>query len=683
MVRRVLVISLTIFALAGRVQADPVSTEERPIILTSDLRHRQLGREVDVLEDASGQLTIHDVKSGSARLRFRPGSSDVLSFGFTHSTYWIRARLENRSNENLWFLQVAFPLIDHIELFEEERLVSQTGTQFPFSTRDMEHRTFVYKIKPASTTYYLRVQNEDSMQIPLAVWSPEAFHSADHDEQMALGAYYGILIVMAAYNLFLFLSLRERGYFYYVIYITVFGFFLFSQYGFAYEYLWPNWTTLARKMNPVLAGALEASTLIFTRHFLNTRAHAPRLDQVITVLIYLACLASPLALFLNLTHSAVMVVCLGLAASKCALVAGSLSLRAGFRPARYYMTAFLLLIVGAVLYALKTFGAIPVTFVSQYGMQLGSALEVTLLSLGLADRMNIMRRQTETAQRQLLEEKSHSLERQTDLTRAYARMVPGEFLGILGRNSILEVKLGDSVQKTMTVLFSDIRSFTELSETMTPRENFDFLNSYLRRMNPIIQRNGGSIDKYIGDAIMALFPQSPEGAVRAAVEMQKALHEFNLHREERGFRPISIGIGIHTGNLMFGTIGGDERMEVTVISDAVNQASRMEGLTKAYGVGTIISETTFRELANPQDYSLRLLGSFSMKGKSNNVTLLEILDGLPAAEFELRKSTRSDFEHGVFSHLNGQLEEARSYFGKVLAVNPLDEAAKYYVSICK
>ncbi|MBL8022078.1 MAG: adenylate cyclase [Leptospirales bacterium] len=647
------------------------------------MNRQELGRDVDFLEDPAGTLSIEDILREAQQERFQPGLSDVLSFGFTRSTYWVRFKCENRSERDRWFLQIAFPLIDRVELFEEGTLLTQTGMKLPFASRPVAHRTFVFPLKPETTTYYLRIQNEDSMQIPLVLWSPDAFHAWDHNEQMVFGVYYGIVLVMAAYNLFLFISLREIGYFYYVIYITVFGLFLFAQYGYAYEYFWPTWTSIARKLNPVLAGALEASTLIFTRHFLNIRENAPRLDRVFRFLILITCLASPLALILNLIHGAVMVVFLGLAASVSALIAGTLSLRAGFRPARYYVTAFLLLIFGAVLYALKTFGAIPVTFVSQYGMQFGSALEVTLLSLGLADRMNILRQETERAQKQLISEKTHSLDVQTSLTRAYARMVPGEFLKILGRSSILDVRPGDSVQKTMTVLFSDIRSFTELSETMTPRENFDFLNSYLRRMNPIVQRNGGSIDKYIGDAIMALFPESPEGAVRAAVEMQRELHSFNEHRLAQGFRLVKIGIGIHTGNLMFGTIGGEDRMEVTVISDAVNQASRMEGLTKTYGVGIVISESTFRELRNPEEYSFRMLGSFSVKGKSNQVTMLEILDGLPENEFQLRRDTRSDFEHGVFNHLNGDTSSALSYFEKVLVVNPGDEAARYYVALCK
>ncbi len=138
--------------------------------------------------------------------------------------------------------------------------------------------------------------------------------------------------------------------------------------------------------------------------------------------------------------------------------------------------------------------------------------------------------------------------------------------------------MGDHVQREMTVFFSDIRDFTTLSETMTPQENFDFLNSYLRRATPIIRTNHGFIDKYIGDAIMALFPREPADALQSAVELQRDLVDYNQGRKKAGYKPVRVGIGLHCGELILGTIGEEERMQTTVIADAVNVASRIEGL---------------------------------------------------------------------------------------------------------
>jgi signal transduction histidine kinase/DNA-binding response OmpR family regulator len=181
---------------------------------------------------------------------------------------------------------------------------------------------------------------------------------------------------------------------------------------------------------------------------------------------------------------------------------------------------------------------------------------------------------------------------------AYNRFVPHEFLQFLEKESIVEVRLGDYVQKEMTIMFSDVRSFTSLSEKMTPKENFDFLNMFLGGVGPCIREHRGFIDKYLGDGIMALFPESPVDAVEAALAMQVQLDEFNTHRATEGYPPIKIGIGLHTGSLILGTIGEEKRMEGTVISDAVNLASRLEGLTKWYGCTLIISEQTLKALGS-------------------------------------------------------------------------------------
>ena len=169
------------------------------------------------------------------------------------------------------------------------------------------------------------------------------------------------------------------------------------------------------------------------------------------------------------------------------------------------------------------------------------------------------------------------------------------FLKTLGRESILDVSLGDQVEKNVTVFFSDIRDYTSLSEQLTPQQNFLFLNNYLGRVGPIIKTNRGFVNQYYGDGIMALFMDansginSPKDSVLAALEMHRELYQYNQERIEKNRIPINIGIGIHTGPLMLGVIGDEKRMDVGVVSDAVNTAARMEGLTKHYGSTTIVS----------------------------------------------------------------------------------------------
>ncbi|CAA6821311.1 MAG: Adenylate cyclase (EC, partial [uncultured Thiotrichaceae bacterium] len=213
------------------------------------------------------------------------------------------------------------------------------------------------------------------------------------------------------------------------------------------------------------------------------------------------------------------------------------------------------------------------------------------------------------------------------LTQAYERFVPAEFLANLKQDDIVDVQLGDFTQQTMSVLFADIRTFASMSENMTPQETFTFLNAYLGRMEPAINDNNGFIDKYVGDEIMALFADNANDAVNAGLSMLNRLNEYNTERLNKGYSRVKIGIGINTGELMLGTIGARNRMEGTVISDAVNLASRIERLTRSYNTTFLISEHTLKALDKPEQYNIRFVDRVQVEGKKELVAIYEVFDG--------------------------------------------------------
>lgn len=283
------------------------------------------------------------------------------------------------------------------------------------------------------------------------------------------------------------------------------------------------------------------------------------------------------------------------------------------------------------------------------------------------------------------------------INQAWERFVPRQFLQLLNKNSIADVKLGDAVQKEMSVLFADIRSFTSLSETMTPEDNFRFINSYLSVMEPAIRRHNGFIDKYIGDAIMALFGGSLEensseperenltadDAVRAGIEMLYQLREYNQGRQRAGYKPIEIGIGINTGLLMLGTVGGHNRMDGTVISDAVNLAARIENLTKNYGVSLLISHRTFSQLQDPNAYAIRIVDRVKVKGKSDLVSVFEVFDADGDEGKEKKLKTRENFERGLLLFRLGDWAGAYALFEFCLKIYPSDSVALFYQRHCQ
>ena len=268
------------------------------------------------------------------------------------------------------------------------------------------------------------------------------------------------------------------------------------------------------------------------------------------------------------------------------------------------------------------------------------------------------------------------------LNNVYERFVPREFIDLLQKNSILEINLGDQVSRKMTVMFADIRGWTTLLEKMTPEEAFSFINAYLRRVNPVIKGCNGFIDQYYGDGVMALFPGTPDDAVRAAVRMQEAVAGYNREREKAGFGPIGIGIGLHRADLMLRVIGSEDRMQGAVVADAVNLAARIEGLNKMYGSYVSLSDETLSEMKESDRYRHRFMDKVRVKGREDAVTVYEVFEGDPAGLAELKEQTKPAFESGIQLYYGKKFSEASVHFNQVLEENPEDLAARIYLKRC-
>jgi hemerythrin len=274
-------------------------------------------------------------------------------------------------------------------------------------------------------------------------------------------------------------------------------------------------------------------------------------------------------------------------------------------------------------------------------------------------------------------------ERLDTTTAAYSRFVPRQFLNLLGIEDIRKVELGQQVERKMTILFADIRNFTSLSETMSPQENFNFLNSYLVQMEPVIAAHGGFIDKYIGDAIMALFPDSPDQALHCSLAMLRRLDEYNDGRQRAGYRPIKIGVGINTGIVILGTVGGAGRMDGTVIGDAVNLAARMERMTKEYRASILISEYTLYCLDQPELWSIRFLDRTRVRGKQGTQSVYEVFNCDSPSLHEAKQRHQKHFEQALAYYHIDDILSAREQLVAYVAMVPDDTAAHVYLERCE
>jgi len=265
---------------------------------------------------------------------------------------------------------------------------------------------------------------------------------------------------------------------------------------------------------------------------------------------------------------------------------------------------------------------------------------------------------------------------------AASRFVPAQYLEFLEKKDITQVKLGEGIQAEMAVMFSDIRGFTTMSEKMTAKENFDFVNEYLQMISPLVQAHEGFVVKFLGDGMMAIFPYGALDAVLAGIDKQKAVREFNDELTRRGWPNISVGIGIHTGPMMVGMIGEELRMQGDAFSDNVNLTSRLEGLNKFYGTSMIISQDILDQLPQPVTFRMRYLGKAVVKGRVAPLALYEVYEGLPPAVSDLRHAAKEDFERGIALYTKGHFAEAGQAFQAVVSQDATDKTAHYYLERC-
>lgn len=268
--------------------------------------------------------------------------------------------------------------------------------------------------------------------------------------------------------------------------------------------------------------------------------------------------------------------------------------------------------------------------------------------------------------------------------KAFERFVSPKLLSLLHVDSALELAPGQNVEATMTILFSDIRDFTQLSERMTPGETYAFVNGYLKEMEPVISAHEGIVDKFIGDAIMALFPgaSGADAGLQGAIAMIAQLRRYNEGLASAGLAPVQIGIGLNTGIVMLGLIGGTLRTEVTVLSDAVNLSSRLEDATKVYGTPLLISEHTLYSLADPQRYDIRFIDRIRVKGRHQPQSVYEVFDVDREDVRDGKRRTRIIFEEALaYYHLKA-IDRAQPLLEACLRDVPDDQPAQVYLARC-
>ena len=388
------------------------------VVFDEHTRMLPLGQAMQVFEDVRGDATIDEVTSSALQAGFRRHDSPVLNAGYSRSVFWLRLDLEYRPQRpdgpQPWLLELAYPPLDRLDLYLADgqgkfQLAQRTGDSLPFASRQIRHHNYLFELdlQPHQPQrVYLRLQSQGSIQAPLSLWAPTAYLEEQPARSYVLGIIYGVLLVMLIYNLFIFLSVRDASYLYYILYIASFGLYQVSVNGAGIEYFWPNNPWWANAATPFLIGSAALFGCQFARSFLHTGAHSPWVDRTLLLLMASGAGVMILALTVSYALSLRLATYLALLFTVVVFAAGIIAWLRGMRVARYFIIAWSAFLLGGAINSLMVLGYLPNVFLTMYASQIGSALEVGLLSLALADRINAMKEE----RTRILQDSGHKLE---------------------------------------------------------------------------------------------------------------------------------------------------------------------------------------------------------------------------------------------------------------------------------
>lgn len=427
---------------------------------------------------------------------FEESKSLSPNFGFTKNIYWVRFELHNESNERDWFIHVSYPLLDKIEFYElTDKSWKQiiTGDSYVFSARPLEEKSFIFPVKlglQKNKTYYFRFESEGTVQFPITVYSHERFLKLKEKENLSLGIYYGIVFVLVIYNLILLFMLRDLGYLYYLLYISLYGLSQSVLNGLAFQIFWPNSPHWANISLPFVGGFSLFWGLQFTRSFLNTKRNTPTWDKIIFVLmglmLFLMLSSFVFSYYVNIYLLASFVILFALSVFLVAVVCWD----KGYKPARYFLIAWVALLFGVGIYSLKGFGILPANIFTEYGLQAGSAIEMCLLSLGLAYKIKLANSDKNRAERLMTSYKVKLQDAKLVSSRLEVELLknnihPHFLLNSINATIIWLDEDPETAKQLLTALSDELRSILKLTnkKTISISEEINICKRYLEIMS--------------------------------------------------------------------------------------------------------------------------------------------------------------------------------------------------------
>jgi len=575
--KRFLLLLLGILPCFLQAQISVVDADQRKLV----------GRQIDIFEDKSGKMTLEEVIERNDFIR---GDKDVPNYLYTNAAIWLRLDIKNNQKNSALGIEIVNPQLDEIHFYEPNGTsYSQlkTGDNLPFSQRLVNHQHFVFPIllqKGTSAVYYLRLYSEEQMSIPVYVGTRESITDNHYTGDLFTGLYLGIMFVMFFYNLFIYFSVKDRSYLYYVMYILGIALAQASLQGFTFKYVIAEWPVLNKMLVVLFSTISGIGAISFARHFLQLPARLPFVNKVLYVFATLYALA--LLVFLAGFHiisynvldfSALLVSCYALYFSI------KLSLQ-GIRSAQFFLLAWSFFMVGLLVYVARNLGLLPYTFFTDHVLMIASAVEAILLSIALADRINTLKKEKEISQAEALQislenerlvreqnlvleqkvaERTSELQQTngelnltlTELKNTQTQLVNAEKMASLGQ---LTAGIAHEINNPINFVTSNIRPLRrdvqDLLETFNRFEKL--IPAEDVKMKAQLDAIKVEMDfDYLAEEISVLINGMEEGATRTA-EIVKGLRTFS-RLDESDLKKVNVNEGIDSTLILLNSnLGG-------------------------------------------------------------------------------------------------------------------------------